>query len=216
MASRQEQRSEETKKSILTAAGELFGSRGFDAVTMRDIAKQAGCSHTTIYIYFKDKEALLHQLSMPPIQYLLGRMDVTLSSGDAPESKLKALSLTMIAFCLSNRNLYGVIFNTKSGRVDEAAPRLEINQARNALFGKLQSVMQSCLGEGLLPEFVLMYARIYYFALFGVIATYAASEESADQLMDRLRPTFEETFEVMLTGIRQRSRDRIGQTEAPR
>lgn len=65
MSSKQEQRSEETKRSILAAAGLLFASRGYDSVTMREIAKEAGCSHTTIYIYFKDKEALLQQLSLP-------------------------------------------------------------------------------------------------------------------------------------------------------
>jgi len=75
MSTKQEQRSEETKTSILSAAGTLFASRGYDAVTMREIAKAAGCSHTTIYIYFKDKEALLLQLSMPPLKTLMLQMD---------------------------------------------------------------------------------------------------------------------------------------------
>ena len=70
MKSKQEQRSEETKKQILQSAGKLFAKKGYDAVTIREIAKDAGCSHTTIYLYFKDKEALLHQLSMPSLQKL--------------------------------------------------------------------------------------------------------------------------------------------------
>ncbi len=65
---KKELRSEETKRMILKAAGKLFSEKGYDAVTMREIAKEAGCSHTTIYLYFKDKETLLHQLSMPTLQ----------------------------------------------------------------------------------------------------------------------------------------------------
>jgi AcrR family transcriptional regulator len=65
--SKQMKRSEETKNSIITAAQKLFAEQGYDTVTMREIAKEAGCSHTTIYIYFKDKVALLNQLAMPSL-----------------------------------------------------------------------------------------------------------------------------------------------------
>ena len=68
MGSKKELRSEETKRMILKAAGKLFSEKGYDAVTMREIAKEAGCSHTTIYLYFNDKETLLHQLSMPTLK----------------------------------------------------------------------------------------------------------------------------------------------------
>ncbi|USK36536.1 TetR/AcrR family transcriptional regulator (plasmid) [Bacillus sp. F19] len=70
MVSNQERRSDKTKKMILIAAGKLFSKKGYDSVTMREIAKEAGCSHTTIYLYFKDKVTLLHQLSMPSLQEL--------------------------------------------------------------------------------------------------------------------------------------------------
>ncbi|MFC5468223.1 TetR/AcrR family transcriptional regulator [Cohnella suwonensis] len=213
MVSKQELRSEETKRSILAAAGELFGSRGYDAVTMRDIAKQAGCSHTTIYIYFKDKEALLHQLSMPPVQYLIEKMDGLLGQELSPDDKLKAMSLATIEFCLTNRSMYGLVFNTKAGRVDEQSPKLEINQARNKLFGKLESAVKGCLGNELPDERLLLYTRIYFFALYGVIATYTSSEESVEQLMGRLIPTFQETFEVLLIGIRSKAEGPWARTE---
>jgi AcrR family transcriptional regulator len=70
MSRKQVFRAEETKKAILSVAGKLFAEQGFHAVTMREIAKKAGCSHTTIYIYFTDKETLLYQLSMPPLKEL--------------------------------------------------------------------------------------------------------------------------------------------------
>lgn len=205
MTSRQVLRSEETKKSILAAASELFSNRGYDAVTMRDIARLAGCSHTTIYIYFKDKEDLLHQLSMPPVQYLFGKIEEIMIQSLLPDDKLKKMSLMIIEFCLTNRSLYGVFINTKSERVDEKNPKLEINQARNRLFEKLTLVIQECLENRLREEHLLMYTRIYFFTLYGIIATYAPSEETVKQLMDRLTPTFEASFDVMLSGLRKRA-----------
>ncbi|NQX71626.1 TetR/AcrR family transcriptional regulator [Paenibacillus alba] len=204
MVSKQEQRSEETKKSILASAGVLFSSRGYDAVTMRDIAKEAGCSHTTIYIYFKDKEALLHQLSMPPILQLLEQVDTLLSEDSPPSDKLQAISLRVIEFCLVNRNMYNLFFTVKSVRVDEQTPEMAINQARNKLFGKLTESIQAVLGLNSQDEQLLLYTRIYFFNLYGIIATYSNSDETVEQLMGRLQPTFAESFEVLLIGIRSK------------
>ncbi|MBP1904539.1 AcrR family transcriptional regulator [Paenibacillus turicensis] len=201
MASKQEIRSAETKKNILQAAGRLFSTKGYDAVTMREIAKEAGCSHTTIYIYFKDKEVLLHQLSMPPLLSLMARMDQLLATEPYPEAQLKTMSLLMIEFCLTHRNMYSLFFNVKSIRVDHPSPEMELNQLRNNLFSKLRNVIAAYLNNDPLSERSLMYSRIYFFTLNGIISTYASSEETVDQLMERLRPTFEHTFEVLLKGI---------------
>lgn len=201
MASKQEIRSAETKNNILQAAGNLFTTRGYDAVTMREIAKAAGCSHTTIYIYFKDKEVLLHQLSMPPLLSLMERIDQLIAGEPHPEAQLKALSLATLEFCLANRNMYNLFFNVKAVRVDEPSPEMELNQLRNSMFAKLTSVIAACLGSNPGPERSLLYSRIYFFTLNGMIATYVGSEEPVEQLMERLRPTFEHTVDVLLIGI---------------
>lgn len=205
MPSKQELRSEETKKSILAAAGKLFAHKGYEVVTMREIAKEAGCSHTTIYIYFKDKEALLHKLSMPPLLALTERFDVLIAREGAPEEKLKAVSMAFVAFCLTHRNTYGLIFMVKSGRVDDQAPGTELHQTRNRLFAMLSGALRACLRSGISDEGLLAYSRIYFFALHGIVATYASSEETVDQLLARLAPTFELTFEVLMVGIRRKA-----------
>lgn len=170
---------------------------------MRQIAKEAGCSHTTIYIYFKDKEALLQQLAMPPLQALMGQIDRIAEREAGPEDKLRDISLAFVEFCLTNRGMYALFFNVKSVRVDEKAPELEINRMRNALFGKLTAMIQASLRLDAEDERLLMFARIYFYTLHGIVATYAQSEETVEQLMDRLEPTFSKTAEVLLDGFRQ-------------
>lgn len=202
MVSKQEQRSEDTRKSIVAAAGKLFSSKGYDAVTMREIAKEAGCSHTTIYIYFKDKEALLYQLSKSPLLALMQQMEALLVELESAEDKLKSVSLAFISFCLSNRNMYDLFFNVKAGRVDEKAPEMEINQIRNRMFGLLSKAVGECLHLQLDDERQLLSTRIYFFALNGILSTYAYSEESSEQLLERLTPIFQQTFEVVLAGLK--------------
>lgn len=204
MKSRQEQRSEETKEQILKAAGNLFAKKGFDSVSIREIAKDAGCSHTTIYIYFKDKEALLHQLSMPSLEKLYKQLNsITLMHPLTPEAKLKKISHEYIRFCLENRNMFDVIFNAKSTRVDETNPELEINKLRLKIFALMKQVLQDCLS---MPdnELLLNFSRIYYYQLNGILSTYSYLHESISELMKRLTPIFNLSVEILVLGFKEK------------
>lgn len=46
------------RRQILDGARKVFLSRGFDGASMGDIAKEAGVSKGTLYVYFKDKDDL--------------------------------------------------------------------------------------------------------------------------------------------------------------
>lgn len=52
-----EQRAESLEQ-ILDAAEYLFSKRGFDGVTLRDVAQRVGIHTTLLHYYFKDKSAL--------------------------------------------------------------------------------------------------------------------------------------------------------------
>ena len=51
-------RGEETRARIIRAALALFGERGFDGVSTRDIASQAGVPAPSLQYYFENKEGL--------------------------------------------------------------------------------------------------------------------------------------------------------------
>jgi AcrR family transcriptional regulator len=52
----------ETKKRISRVALALFSVRGFHAVSIRDIGRQAGVKESTIYYYFKSKDDIFQSL----------------------------------------------------------------------------------------------------------------------------------------------------------
>ena len=55
-------RPEARPAEILAAALDLFAEKGFSATRMEDVAARAGLSKAAIYLYFKDKMALLKAL----------------------------------------------------------------------------------------------------------------------------------------------------------
>ncbi|SFF28909.1 transcriptional regulator, TetR family [Paenibacillus algorifonticola] len=202
MAMKKEQRSEETKRSIIAAAAKLFAARGYESVSIREIAKEAGCSHTTIYIYFEDKEALLHALSMQPLEELHSALTVAAQAKElTPSEQLQRINRLFIQFCLEHRSMYTVFFEAKSIRVDEQSPQLAINELRNQMFATLMGALQRYLDieEG---EALLRCSRTYFYMLRGIIGTYALSEESQESIINRLSDTFDDAFEALLLGLK--------------
>src|SRR4051812_24945679 len=53
---------EERPRQILAAALEVFGERGLSAARLDDIARRAGVSKGTIYLYFPNKEELFREM----------------------------------------------------------------------------------------------------------------------------------------------------------
>jgi len=196
-------RAEETKQRILQAAGELFEERGFQTVTMREIAKQAGCSHTAIYMHCKDKEDLLHQLVIPPLTAFKEEATALLHAGDEPRSVLQQLSQKWITFCLKHRSIASVLITLKSVRVDEAEPALPLNQLRLDIYRLLEEVLLTNLPSGLTAEQRLTCSRIYFYMLMGIVHTYIDHEESTAALMERLTPIMDTTIDVILAGMIQ-------------
>jgi AcrR family transcriptional regulator len=52
---------------ILAAASKMFADRGYEAVTLRGIAKEIGYTHAVIYQHFPDKWHILAELSSETI-----------------------------------------------------------------------------------------------------------------------------------------------------
>jgi len=50
------------RQAILEAALTVFAERGFEAARLDDVAARAGVAKGTLYLYFKDKEALFEEL----------------------------------------------------------------------------------------------------------------------------------------------------------
>src|SRR5260370_17115435 len=61
-ASNRAERAAERREAIIAAAMDEFIAQGFAATRLDDVAKRAGVAKGTIYLHFKDKEALFEEL----------------------------------------------------------------------------------------------------------------------------------------------------------
>lgn len=72
MKERVEQKKERKKQGILDAAYELFMEKGVHKTSVDEIVKNANVAKGTFYLYFRDKEHLLQQLTYQISARILG------------------------------------------------------------------------------------------------------------------------------------------------
>ena len=65
----------ERRAAILKAALDEFSERGFAAARLDDVARRAGVAKGTIYLHFKDKEALFQELVRFQIGPVVGALE---------------------------------------------------------------------------------------------------------------------------------------------
>ena len=82
-----------TKERIIDVAIDLFAQKGFDAVSMREIAEASGVRKATLYYYFTTKDQILEGI----LGYVLERWNLSKvgrwSDNDDAEAQITAMGL---------------------------------------------------------------------------------------------------------------------------
>ncbi len=74
----------ERRQAILDAALTVFAERGFEAARLDDVAARAGVAKGTLYLYFKDKEALFEDLLRGAVSPILEGVTALAEAPDMP------------------------------------------------------------------------------------------------------------------------------------
>jgi AcrR family transcriptional regulator len=106
---RRDRERQETRERILDAARELFAREGYEAVTMRAIARRIEYTPTAIYHHFKDKDALFTELSHQDFRALAGAFQ-RIGRIEDPVERLRRIGDAYVAFALEHPQQYRFLF----------------------------------------------------------------------------------------------------------
>lgn len=85
---RWERRKQARPQELLAAALDLFVERGFASTRLEDVARRAGVSKGTLYLYFANKEELFKAVVRESIVPIIGEAEDTIASFDGPSDVL--------------------------------------------------------------------------------------------------------------------------------
>jgi len=142
-AERRTKERENLRQTILDAARELFVTHGYDAVSMRKIAERIDYSPTAIYLYFKDKEAILDTLIAEGCLILCEVIEAANTISD-PLERLKTGARHYIRFAVAYPHYYRLMFEMDAGTKSPRETPEESAQFRHRAF----MFIYRCIAEG--------------------------------------------------------------------
>lgn len=100
------------RRQILQVSRKLLLDKGFDRMSMRKIAGSVGCSATSIYLYFKNKDDLLHALIEEGFELLYQNLIKVYDKvpDSEPDARIEGLCREFIRFGMDNPEYYEIMF----------------------------------------------------------------------------------------------------------
>jgi AcrR family transcriptional regulator len=117
---------------LLTAAVEVFASKGYTATRVSDIVREAGVAQGTFYLYFRSKQAIFEELIDTCFERLLAETLGTYSLREVsrPEEVIeqaRVLWLTVLQQCRQERALVTLALREAFAAGPEVVARLQAN-----------------------------------------------------------------------------------------
>lgn len=175
MSSRKPVQQELTRKMIMDAASDLFALKGYQHVSMRQIAKELNCSHGAIYYYFKSKAELFFALVEDHFQMLDAKLEEILQQDVEPKEKIKKVFLGFIEYGLTYPNHYEIMFLTKEDEVKDCFNEEPVQTYYNFAKG-----VQSLCGKNVSIQNIWS----IFLSLHGFVTHYCRAQASYEEVKD--------------------------------
>ena len=104
-----QRRAEDRPREICAAALAVFAEKGFAAAKLDEIAKRAGVSKGTLYLYFKDKEQLFRAVVRDNVSPNIDQVREAMLNADLPFAQIVPMFLAKLSSVASTMPLGAVV-----------------------------------------------------------------------------------------------------------
>jgi AcrR family transcriptional regulator len=119
-SSLRERQRQERERLILQATSEVLIEKGYDAMSMEEVASRIGISRAAIYLHFPSKEDLVLALLQRAVQSSAEQLDVILAEASSPREKVRMIieqtygGMSQPSFQVFNAILHSPTFLSKA------------------------------------------------------------------------------------------------------
>ncbi|MFE0511581.1 TetR/AcrR family transcriptional regulator [Streptomyces sp. NPDC058964] len=185
------------RAALLKSAERTLREKGVAAISLRELARDAGVSHAAPGRHFKDKQSLLDALALDGYERMNRALDAADSPGLALEPRITALARAYLGFAVENPELLELMFARKHDPDGSAQLASAVDRSLGSftrLVAEAQERGEIVPGD---PERLTLVAAASLHGLAALIASCALDAGSALAGLD-------EHVHLLLNGLRPR------------
>ena len=197
---RREREKAELRAKIMDAARAIFAERGYEAVTMRQIAERIEYSPTAIYFHFKDKESLIQELCARDFLSLAQAFGRLKQIAD-PVDRLRHIGRKYVEFATEHPNQYQLMFMTPTPPFE---PSVTSGNPEETAYQVLRGTVAEGIKTGrFLPEFndAELVTQLVWAGVHGVISLHIAKAHDPWVEWRDAKNTADTMVDVLIRGI---------------
>jgi len=206
---RKEREKESRRETIVDAAEKVIQVKGFEGMTMDDVAVIAELGKGTIYLYFKNKIDLYHAVVCRGLRLLRSRLEKAIIKKTAGIENLVAIGRTYHKFSLDhplyfNAMMHKEVFDVEWEQHVEYEGVKGCKEMSDQIFAMMNELIQKGIADGSirsdLPPLklsVLLWAQVT-----GILKMTAAKNEILEKMMGvTAKELLEFSFELIRRAI---------------
>ena len=162
------------KNALIQAGIEILSKEGFQALSLRKVAKEAGVSHTAPYAHFADKQALIAAIAAAGYGELHQQLVAAQASQGDPLVRLEAVAQAYLRFAIDKPDHFRITF---SGVVEAEQNYPDYVEQSKRCFALVVEVVADCQANGILkPGDTQLVAVSVWSCIHGFVQLFLANQ----------------------------------------
>ena len=182
---------EDFRAKLVRIATRQFAEHGFNGVTLRGLAEQAGCSRMTPYRYFRDKDDILAAVRAAAFGRLSDSTEAAAARAKGPMERLEAAGRAYLRFALHEPDAYRLIFEFSQQdelEFPELAEQIERYQSH------MTEGCEEAVAAGLIEGDPRSLSHLFWAGMHGLIALELSGKLTLGRSFKRLSKEMVETL----------------------
>ncbi len=185
------------RADVCRVAEGLFARHGVEGVTMRQIAAELGCSSTTAYRYFRNKEEILVAVRAGAFNRFCEVIEHATHSNPEPRKSARNVGQAYLDFALDNPDAYRMMFDINQVDVTSNAELAEaLARARRSMVAYVAPLID----EGILRGDTQALGQMLWATAHGLVMLRLSGIVTGDT---ELRQLHETTMSALVHGAHQ-------------
>lgn len=151
---------------IIEAAERVFAVKAFNEVSIRDIAREAGISHASIYRYFPDQQSLFIEAFLRGAGEISATLEKLIENAKTPD--IMKVTDAYVTYLMDNDQYFRMMTHFMLDGALSAEKIEKLNAAERRIFDQFDRMFQKMKK----PEPIRLLSHAFFAALNGVLITF--------------------------------------------
>ena len=183
------------RERIIEAASKVFIEEGYENLSMRRVAQEAGCSQMAMYRHFANKEALTQYICSKLYASFAAKINREIEAVTDPWERLRKFIVALIRFATSYPDHYSLIFLVRHSNPEVLEDRERLGKE---FIAGIQSIVKAALPSDTSAASVDSCLRQMLACLHGTAALLIAHPKAYGLTKQRAIEDAEATFQKLL------------------